>query len=119
MQGFLAGVELRHDGIVCAAAVIGMLAVSGYAQSPPENVARGQALAEKFCTQCHAIVRNGPAGWTDAPSFAAIADRPTTTAAWLNAVIQQPHMHMLAESVPRSRAEANDIAAYILSLRQK
>jgi len=85
------------------------------AQSPPGNVEAGHRLAEAYCSQCHVVVKNGPAGWTDAPSFSAIADRPTTTAAWLEEIIRKPHMHMLF--VPRSRSDAADLAAYILSLK--
>lgn len=62
------------------------------------------------------VTRQAQSGWTDAPSFAATADRPGTTPAWLQDFIRQPHMHML--NLPRSQADAADIAAYILSLKQ-
>ena len=81
------------------------------------SVAHGQKLAQSYCDECHVIVRNGPAGWTSAPSFAAIADKPTTTAASLRAFIEKPHMNML--NLARSPSEAADLAAFILSLRQK
>lgn len=34
-------------------------------------------------------------GWTEAPAFEALANRPGTTVAALSAVIQKPHMKML------------------------
>ena len=80
-----------------------------------ERGARAEA-AQRYCDECHVIERNGPAGWTSAPSFAAIADKPTTTAASLRAFIQKPHMDML--NLARSPPEAADLAAYILSLRK-
>ncbi len=83
---------------------------------PPGNPKAGYALAWFYCTECHVITRDAQAGWTDAPSFAVIADRPTTTSVWLQAFLQMPHMHML--NLPRSRVDAADIAAYILSLKR-
>jgi mono/diheme cytochrome c family protein len=114
MKSFLAWESLRCFGLAWLAATC--LVASAHAQSPRGNAARGQALAESVCTECHVVVRNGPAGWTDAPSFAAIAARPDSTAARLQAIMERPHMHMMY--LPRSRSEAADLAAYILSLKQ-
>jgi hypothetical protein len=62
------------------------------------------------------IIPNGPASWTDAPSFESIANRPAITQQWLASFAQNPqHMDMLFEEY--TRAQANAIAAYILSLR--
>jgi cytochrome c len=97
--------------VLCVAA----FAASVRAQSAPKNVAVGQRLASEHCARCHVAVLNGEAGWTDAPSFAAIANRPQTTAAKLSAFIQQPHMHML--DLPLPPVQANAVAAYIISLR--
>ena len=88
----------------------------GLAQSAPNAAATGQKLAEQYCVQCHVVVPNGKAGWTDAPAFDAIANREGTTAAKLSASIQKPHMHML--NTGRPPGEANSLAAYILSLRK-
>lgn len=101
---------------VIAAACLAVVAQCGDAQSAPNNVVTGQKLAEQYCAQCHVIVPGGPAGWTDAPSFEAIANRPGTTAAKLSAFIQKQHMHMLNTARPRGEADA--IAAYIVSLRK-
>ncbi len=53
-------------------------------------------------------------GWTDAPTFQTIANRPERTQATLSRFIQQSHMHMLNTARPPN--EANEIAAYIVSL---
>jgi len=107
------GRAFRVLGVACALAT---LAAPAGAQSP-EQARKGFQLADRYCAGCHVIVRDGPAGWTDAPSFAAIADRPGVTAAWIEGVVMQPHLHML--NLPRGRADARVLAAYILSLRQR
>lgn len=85
--------------------------------SRPGNAATGHHLATTLCARCHVIARTGAGGWTNAPSFPAIADRPGATAQWLQATIEQPHIHMMYGG--RSPTEAADLAAYILSLRQQ
>ena len=100
--------------------VIALAVAAGWAgEAGAENadVAKGQALAQANCTRCHVITGSGKAGWTNAPSFASIANRPNLTMASLEQVIRQPHMKML--NLPRSPAEARQIATYIMSLRQK
>ncbi|OYV33933.1 MAG: hypothetical protein B7Z80_22615 [Rhodospirillales bacterium 20-64-7] len=54
-------------------------------------------------------------GWTEAPAFEALANRPGTTVAALSAVIQKPHMKMLNTGRPPKEAQA--IAAHIMTLR--
>ena len=81
------------------------------------DVSEGRTLAQTVCSKCHEVVTKG-AGWTNAPSFAAIANKPTSTTASLEYIIQTPHPKMLS-SAARSAREAADLAAYILSLRQK
>ncbi len=81
------------------------------------SVSEGYRLAQPRCATCHVIVPNGPASWTDAPSFESIANRPGITQQWLADFVQKPHMHMLTDKY--TSAQANDIAAYILSQRHK
>jgi mono/diheme cytochrome c family protein len=82
------------------------------------DVAEGHKLAQTVCSRCHVVTGKKGAGWTNAPSFAEIANRPTTTTASLEAIIQTPHPKMLSRAA-RSPADAADLAAYILTLRQK
>ena len=86
------------------------------AQSASANAVLGHRLAQAHCQQCHVIARGGSGGWTDAPSFPDIADRPTTNAARLVAVMSKPHLNMLY--MPQEQPDAAALAAYILSLRQ-
>jgi hypothetical protein len=55
-------------------------------------------------------------GWTDAPAFDAIANRPNTNAAGISAFLRKPHMKMLNNERPPN--EAQMIAAYIMTLRR-
>ena len=82
------------------------------------DVAKGHKLAESVCSRCHGGVTTHKKGWTNAPSFAEIANSPTTTSESLEAIIEAPHSKM-SGSAARSPSEAADLAAYILSLRRK
>jgi mono/diheme cytochrome c family protein len=93
-----------------------ILAGPAVAQAPRGDVAEGQRLAEQLCARCHVMPPNQGSGWTDAPSFAAIANKPTTTAQSLRDIIEQPHVHMSGTGL--GPAQSADLAAYILSLRQ-
>jgi cytochrome c len=88
----------------------------GFADQPP-NAAAGLKLAQQYCVRCHQIAPSGKRGWTDAPAFEAIANRPGSTTETLSATIQKPHMKML--NTQRPVAEANEIAVYIMSLRKQ
>jgi cytochrome c len=105
----------KISGVIAIVCLM-VAAQCAHAQPAPNNVAAGHKLADQLCSECHIIAPGGPAGWTDAPSFEAIANRPATTAAKLSAFIQKQHMHML--NTARPPGEANAIAAYIVSLRK-
>jgi cytochrome c2 len=105
----------KISGVIATVCLM-VAAQCAHAQPAPTNAATGQKLAEQLCSECHVVVPNGHAGWTDAPAFDVIANRPGNTAAKLSAFIQKQHMHML--NTARPRGEANAIAAYIVSLRK-
>lgn len=105
---------LGRRGYLIAAAFATLLPVTrSWAQSG--DVAAGHRLADELCSRCHVVAPSGHGSWTDAPDFAAIANRPGMTAAQLSAFIQKPHIDML--NLQRPPREANDLAAYIMSLR--
>jgi mono/diheme cytochrome c family protein len=98
-----------------AAAGLTIAPYTVFAASLPKATA-GQKLAHQYCAGCHVVVPSGKRGWTDAPAFAVIANRAGTTTQTLTVFIERPHMHM--ENTGRPPAEADEIAAYILSLRK-
>jgi mono/diheme cytochrome c family protein len=111
--------ELRYQTLVLVSVVSVCQAVawSATAQPLPADVAAGRRIAEGSCSQCHVIIRNGPAGWTDAPSFEVIANKPATTSAWLQSFVMKPHIDMMHRI--QNRSDAAKVAAYILSLKRQ
>ncbi len=76
----------------------------------------GRAIAEQWCANCHRVATAGPGPVSDAvPAFAAIGRRPEVTAAGLATFLRTPHATMPDPGLTLRQAE--DIAAYILSLR--
>ena len=103
--------------LVAVVIVLGFRLLPDTCVAQSASVSEGHQLAQKTCATCHVIVPNGPASWTDAPSFESIANRPGITQQWLAAFVQKPHIHMLADQY--TPAQANSIASFILSLRHK
>jgi cytochrome c len=101
---------------VIAAVTLAIVPCSAFADAPPKADA-GLKLAQKYCAECHMISPSSSKGWTDAPAFDVIANRPGVTVATLDATIQKPHMKML--NTERPPAEANEIAVYIMTLRKR
>jgi cytochrome c len=95
---------------------LAMSAQCANAQPATKNAAAGQALVQQYCAECHMVVPSSKRGWSDAPAFLEIANRQGTTQAKLSAFIQKPHMHML--NTDRPPHEADEISAYIMSLRK-
>lgn len=98
----------RTMAIVLALALPGLPAA---AQDPGV----GGRLAVRWCMACHVVEPNPPRATDAAPSFAAIAARPDTTAASLDRYLSKGHTLMPDFSL--SVAERNALIAYILSLR--
>lgn len=96
---------------------LGVLATVAPAQSNRSRAAVGLQAARDFCSRCHVVAPGEGRGWTDAPSFEAVANDPATSARSLRDFLRRPHMHMLA--YPQARANADDLAAYIMSLRRR
>jgi mono/diheme cytochrome c family protein len=82
------------------------------------DVAAGRHLAETWCGSCHVAGPESARGVSNGvPTFAGIAAMKSTTTLSLRAFLQTPHARM--PDLHLSRDEIDDIAAYILSLRQQ
>jgi mono/diheme cytochrome c family protein len=81
------------------------------------SIVRGQEVAERACSGCHAIdgSKGATVQGTDVPSFRAIAGRPNQSRERLETYIMVPHRPMPA--IPLELSEVRDVVAYILSLK--
>jgi mono/diheme cytochrome c family protein len=81
------------------------------------DAAAGRRLAEAWCAECHATGAKTVDGIKRAPDFAQVAKRPSTTALSLNVFLRSSHDDM--PNFILTRGEADDIVAYILTLKER
>lgn len=81
-----------------------------------DDVERGRSLAERWCTTCHVIAPDN-AGGDVGPSFETVANREGQTLGGIAAWLFEPHPPM--PDLQLSPAEFRDLAAYIMSLRER
>ncbi|MCW5771539.1 MAG: cytochrome c [Rhodospirillaceae bacterium] len=107
---------MRSTARTISAAGFAALAMLATARAESPDPARGRAVAERSCAKCHAIApgRTGPE--PAIPSFMQMARDPDHTRASLRQMIELPHHEMPAQSL--TRAEIDDVVAYILSLKK-
>lgn len=105
---------MRAIGVSLLALLSGVPATAGDTQV----TIAGQALAERWCAECHLVVAEQPYAWSgDAPTFFEVADDPSVTEAGLRAFLATPHATM--PNIVLDRQQTDDIIAYILSLRSQ
>jgi mono/diheme cytochrome c family protein len=75
----------------------------------------GKRLAELWCAACHVVTVNQRQANADAPPFEEIARQPNFSQPGLVTFLLDPHAKM--PNMNLTRIEANDIAAYIATLR--
>jgi mono/diheme cytochrome c family protein len=75
----------------------------------------GQRIARRWCAECHVVAPNQRQGSAVVPWFAGRAARPGFTARRLAFFLLDPHPKM--PNLFLTRAEVQDIAAYIAGLR--
>jgi mono/diheme cytochrome c family protein len=95
-----------------------ILVVSAAFASQPAFAAHadnGSRLAQRWCASCHVVSSSQSKGSDATPSFASIAQRADFNAEKLAFFLLHPHPIMPNMSL--SRQEAQDIAAYIATLR--
>ena len=101
--------------ISCGLIVTAVLAITPAFGADPEN---GQRLAHRWCEACHVVVVSAAQrrSTTDqAPPFASIAKTPGFDAAKIALFLLDPHPKM--PDMGLSRKEAEDLAAYIATLK--
>jgi mono/diheme cytochrome c family protein len=96
-----------------ALAFVGVLAAASAAHAA--DAANGERLAQRWCASCHLVGPGQQQASTDAPPFASVARRPDFNTGSLALFLLNPHPKM--PSMDLTRPEAEDLAAYIGSLR--
>jgi len=103
--------QMRIFAAAIAASLV-LVATPGYAQ----DVYHGLDLAKRWCASCHLVAPDQARASADVPPFASIARRPNFSAQALAYFLLDPHPKMPEMAI--SRNAANDIAAYIATLRK-
>ena len=85
-------------------------------QARAGDAIRGQELAAMWCRACHLPGENRPANLLVAPPLEEVAQRSNIDAKTLTQLLMAPHPVMPDRGL--SRDEADDIAAYLLSLQK-
>lgn len=105
---------LISASLAASVALIG----SAFAQVHPD-AKTGKKIAEKLCVGCHIVGKEAASASVpvDVPSFERIANMPGQTAQSIAGAIVIPHPPM--PQIQLTREEIGDIAAYILTLKDK
>jgi mono/diheme cytochrome c family protein len=90
--------------------------VLGTATCAAADAQHGRDLAQRWCATCHVVSADQVRANADAPPFRTIARSPNFDATRLAFFLLDPHPKM--PDLPLSRAAADDIAAYIATLRE-
>lgn len=109
-----------HLSLLRTAVAIGSclgLSLPGSAQDAPGDVSSGRRIAETLCAACHQIGAGEPEPKSGAPSFVKIARMPSTTTLALNVFLRSTHKAM--PDFQLTREEADDVVAYIMSLKKR
>ena len=109
--------------MICRVALVGFivaaLATAATAQDVPQgNPGTGKRMALELCAGCHVVAPEQQRPAIDVvPAFAAISNRPDTTAFRLRVFLHDTP-HTIMPNYIFTDKEVDDLIAYILSLRQ-
>lgn len=84
----------------------------------PDSVASGLRLAEARCAGCHAVTPGQVSPNADAPPFASIAQRPGLTQESASDWLRQSHNFPDQMNFHVESDQAEQLAAYLLTLRE-
>ena len=105
-----------------SAAATFALPLLALAQPLDGNPASGRQIATAQCSACHRVLAipfadgGVPVDKDSPPSFQSIADLPSTTGISLNVFLHSNHKNM--PDLILSKPDANDVIAYVLSLKK-
>lgn len=98
--------------------IVMVLSIATCGLAAAQDAVRGQALAERWCANCHVVNREATTGRADGlPTLPAIAARKDVTAATLKGAMTATHSRM--PDLQLGARDQEDLVAYIFSLRPK
>jgi mono/diheme cytochrome c family protein len=103
---------MRVVALCSTVAVLLFSTLPSYSTDPQH----GLVLAKRWCASCHVVSPEQERANADVPPFAIIARSPSFDAKQLAYFLLNPHPKM--PDLPLSRTAADDIAAYIASLKR-
>lgn len=109
---------MRLEIVLCIASLAasaGSVAAGALTSLPDPS--RGKQLAERLCASCHLVDSTQTHANVDVPSFREIAAKSGQTEGAIMAHIMLPKHPM--PTVPLTKRELSDLAAYIMSLREQ
>jgi mono/diheme cytochrome c family protein len=101
--------------VIGALILAGFLAVGAVIGDARGDAARGLALAEQWCSQCHGVRPNQTSPVQEATSFSEVAARAATTEMSLRVFLRTSHPTM--PNFIFERDDLDDLVGYILSLK--
>ena len=98
--------------------IVMLLSIATCGLAAAQDAMRGQALAERWCANCHVVNQAATTGRADGlPTFPALAARKDVTAATLKGAMTATHSRM--PDLQLGARDQEDLVAYIISLRPK
>jgi mono/diheme cytochrome c family protein len=106
------GLSMRVFKLCSMVTVLLLSTLPSYSADPQH----GLVLAKRWCATCHVVSADQQRASADVPPFATIAGSPNFNPRELAYFLLNPHPKM--PDLPLSRAAADDIAAYIATLKK-
>ena len=98
--------------------IVMVLSIAMCGLAAAQDAVRGQALAERWCANCHVVNPAATTGRADGlPTLPALAARKDVTAATLKGAMTATHSRM--PDLQLGARDQEDLVAYIFSLRPK
>ena len=108
---------MRPARLLLSALALATSTVVAAAQDVRGNVRNGRHLAEHWCGSCHRMSTLDAPGRRGVATFPDVAKLPSTTALSLRAFLYTSHADM--PNIQLSSADADDLIAFILSLKSQ
>jgi mono/diheme cytochrome c family protein len=109
------GYAMSMPRTICTVLIMAAILVLAGWERAEADAARGRALAEQGCSQCHGIRPAEASVNPKAPAFAAIAAEPSMTEYALRTFLRTPHPTMPNFIIKPD--DIDDIVDYIVSLK--